>query len=220
MKILKNYVDAMFKEMPETRDILDLKQSILESMEQKYEDLLAEGKNESEALGTVISQFGDIEELKEAYGFEEKNPSKKGIFIDEDGVHIESKERKIQIGNDSGIKIRISDDEEIPPRKRKSLFTEIGTPLAVAVYLFLGFDRGLWHPGWVVIPITAMMMESIDKWIFSHKPFYKKLTKTIESLAMSIFFIAAFVYGAWHPGWLILVIGWLLNQLVRNVFRT
>lgn len=46
-------------------------------MENKYDDLISEGKTEQEAFGTVISQFGDINELKEAYGVAVNNDDTK-----------------------------------------------------------------------------------------------------------------------------------------------
>lgn len=68
MNTLENYVEAMFNDFPKTKENLDVKVNILESMEDKYDDLIANGKTEQEALGIVISQFGDISELKEAFG--------------------------------------------------------------------------------------------------------------------------------------------------------
>lgn len=68
MNTLENYVEAMFNDFPKTKENLDVKANILASMEDKYDDLIANGKTEQVALGIVISQFGDISELKEAFG--------------------------------------------------------------------------------------------------------------------------------------------------------
>lgn len=68
MNTLENYVEAMFNDFLKTKENLDVKANILASMEDKYDDLIANGKTEQLALGIVISQFGDISELKEAFG--------------------------------------------------------------------------------------------------------------------------------------------------------
>lgn len=68
MDTLKDYVEAMFHDFPKTEENLEVKANILASMEDKYEGLIAEGKSIQEATGIVITQFGDINELKEAYG--------------------------------------------------------------------------------------------------------------------------------------------------------
>lgn len=67
MDILRDYVEVMFQDFPKTKANFNLKDNILESMENKYEDLIADGKTGQEAVGIVIAQFGNIDELKEAY---------------------------------------------------------------------------------------------------------------------------------------------------------
>lgn len=64
MQTIRDYIDVMFKDIPNTKKFVDIKMSMLETMETKYADLTREGKNEQEALATVISQFGNIDELK------------------------------------------------------------------------------------------------------------------------------------------------------------
>ncbi|TLG72721.1 permease prefix domain 1-containing protein [Culicoidibacter larvae] len=68
METIQNYVEVMFKDFPRTKAMVDLKSNILDTMENKYQALLAEGKSENEAVGMVISQFGNIDELKKEYG--------------------------------------------------------------------------------------------------------------------------------------------------------
>ena len=69
MEALKNYVTTMFHKLPTTQESLDIKENILISMEDKYADLIANGKTEDEAFQIVIDQFGDINELKEVLDF-------------------------------------------------------------------------------------------------------------------------------------------------------
>ena len=68
MKILKNYVDTMFIDFPKTKANEELKENILESMTNSLSDLMSDGMSEQEAIGKVISRFGDIDELKLEYG--------------------------------------------------------------------------------------------------------------------------------------------------------
>ena len=70
MKKIHDYVEVMFQEFPKTKKINDIKANIIDAMESKYEDLIAEGKTEQEAVGVVIAQFGNIDELKEEFGME------------------------------------------------------------------------------------------------------------------------------------------------------
>lgn len=67
MDTIKNYVETMFINLPETPEMLQLKTDILANMEDKYEELLAEGMSENAAIGQVISEFGNIEEVLEEF---------------------------------------------------------------------------------------------------------------------------------------------------------
>lgn len=63
MNTIENYVDTMFMNLAVTDEILALKSEILANMEDKYEELKSEGLTENEAIGMVISEFGNIDEL-------------------------------------------------------------------------------------------------------------------------------------------------------------
>lgn len=77
METIKGYIDAMFREFPDTEEVHKLKQSILESMEDKYQELIQDGKSENEAIGTVIAQFGNIDELKKEFSINSKESDNK-----------------------------------------------------------------------------------------------------------------------------------------------
>ena len=63
METIKSYLDNMFMGLPKTKELENLKEELLSSMEDKYMELKAQGKSENEAIGIVISEFGNIEEL-------------------------------------------------------------------------------------------------------------------------------------------------------------
>ncbi len=72
METIRNYLEAMFANMPRTAEVEKAKRELLQMMEDKYNELLAEGKSENEAVGTVISEFGNLEDLAEALGLEDE----------------------------------------------------------------------------------------------------------------------------------------------------
>lgn len=47
-------------------------------------------------------------------------------------------------------------------REESSLFS-ITMPLAAILYLLLGFTKGLWHPGWIIFPIVAIITAFIER---------------------------------------------------------
>lgn len=63
MKVIREYLETLFMNLPQTAAVQKAKEDLTAIMEDHYHELLAEGKNEHEAIGTVISEFGSIDEL-------------------------------------------------------------------------------------------------------------------------------------------------------------
>ncbi len=70
MEAIREYLHNLFMSLPETPEVLRAKAALLEMMEDKYDELVSEGKSEKEAVGTVISEFGNLDELAEELGIE------------------------------------------------------------------------------------------------------------------------------------------------------
>ncbi len=71
MNAIRNYLDNMFRNLPNTEEVRRAKAELLQMMEDKYEELISEGKSENEAVGIVISEFGNLDELAESLGIQE-----------------------------------------------------------------------------------------------------------------------------------------------------
>ncbi|MDL4841782.1 permease prefix domain 1-containing protein [Aquibacillus rhizosphaerae] len=63
METINNYLENMFASLPNTEEMRKLKEELLSNMEEKYHELKRDGKTENEAIGIVISEFGNIDEL-------------------------------------------------------------------------------------------------------------------------------------------------------------
>ncbi|MBO6297412.1 MAG: hypothetical protein J6N53_01090 [Lachnospiraceae bacterium] len=70
METIKNYLEAMFANLPRTPEVIKAKDELWQMMEDKYNELRAEGRSENEAVGIVISEFGNLDELAETLGLE------------------------------------------------------------------------------------------------------------------------------------------------------
>ena len=60
MDTIKSYLETMFANLPATAEVLKAKDELWGMMEDKYNELISEGKSENEAVGTVISQNSAI----------------------------------------------------------------------------------------------------------------------------------------------------------------
>ena len=65
---LRKYVEDMVRDIPKTRSVVDLKEEIIGNMEERYDDLRADGYGEQDAFDCTINAMGDIRSL-----FEEEN---------------------------------------------------------------------------------------------------------------------------------------------------
>lgn len=72
METIKNYLEAMFANMPNNEAVIRAKNELLQMMEDKYNELISEGQTENAAVGAVISDFGNLDELAEDLGIMEE----------------------------------------------------------------------------------------------------------------------------------------------------
>jgi len=88
METIKTYLENMFMHLPKNREALHAKEELLNMMEDKYLELKNEGKTENEAVGIVISEFGNLNEVAEELGLSQmmkdvsEEPDKRVITLD------------------------------------------------------------------------------------------------------------------------------------------
>ncbi|MBO5260072.1 MAG: hypothetical protein J6B26_06805 [Agathobacter sp.] len=68
METIRNYLETMFAQLPNSPQVLHAKDELWNMMEDKYNELIQEGKSDNEAIAIVISEFGNLNELSEELG--------------------------------------------------------------------------------------------------------------------------------------------------------
>ncbi len=76
METIRMYLDNMFSALPKTEQMAEIKSNILSNMEEKYNELKSADKSENEAIGIVISEFGNIDELVSELGIKREDEAK------------------------------------------------------------------------------------------------------------------------------------------------
>ena len=71
METIKNYLESMFRGLPLTDKVMKAKSELLQMMEDKYTELIRSGKSENEAVGDVIQNFGNLEDLADDLGIQD-----------------------------------------------------------------------------------------------------------------------------------------------------
>ncbi len=60
---LREHIEGLFKDAPRTKQVLEIKEEILQNTVDRYNDLLAEGKTEEEAFNISVAGIGDISHI-------------------------------------------------------------------------------------------------------------------------------------------------------------
>jgi len=82
MDTIRTYLDNAFAAFPKTEKVQALKHEMLASMEEKYQALKADGKNDNEAIGSVIANFGSINEIAAELGITSDSADEEsGIYL-------------------------------------------------------------------------------------------------------------------------------------------
>lgn len=74
MKTIQEHVDALFREIPDSDRKDALKREIVENLEEKVRDLMAQGKAEEDAINRAIVEFGDISDIRDELRTQQQLP--------------------------------------------------------------------------------------------------------------------------------------------------
>ncbi|MCK5156376.1 MAG: hypothetical protein KAQ69_08105 [Spirochaetales bacterium] len=85
MITIKEYVEGLFREVPDSQDKENIIQEIILNLEEKVQDLMEQGKTEEDAINKSIVDFGDVSEIR------------KDLLLSADGYHV--KKNKINYTN-------------------------------------------------------------------------------------------------------------------------
>ncbi|MGX7418675.1 permease prefix domain 1-containing protein [Carnobacterium gallinarum] len=101
MEQIREYIEAIFSSLPKTKEIVELRQNMLENMEDKYNELIESGMNQDEAVGSVIRSIGTAKELKSELGMMDdlKNEAEKVNYDAEESIQTMSEiQSKVGMG--------------------------------------------------------------------------------------------------------------------------
>ena len=153
METIRTYLENMFARLPQTPQIIRLENDMLRTMEDKYEELKSEGKSENEAVGIVISEFGNIDELLAELDLQAPEGSagvqegRESARSGQNGFHFSSEESEGSGSRETGSQAIYLDQEQadqiIRDKIRISRIMAFGISLFLLGPAFLFLVRGL-----------------------------------------------------------------------------
>src|SRR5574344_1713256 len=134
MDTIKNYLENMFMNMPKTDKVLKAKVELGQMMEDKYNELIKEGKSDNEAVGIVISEFGNIKEIAGDLGIDDQVTMKNTAAENARPVSMEEARTYISDTIHASIEIGIAVFMFITASAAWLLFENVGRVLAPVMF--------------------------------------------------------------------------------------
>ncbi len=210
---IRKEVNTLFQNAPNTKRANDLKDEIISNAEDKYEDLIKQGKNEEEALQIVMKEIGNVDELIEELNknnpihiqYVEEARKKTGLIVSICvGLYILSV-----------IACVVLDELGLPDFITASSFLSIaGVSTCVLIYHFMTKPKYTKYDDTIV--------EEFKEWK-GKKDKNKEIKKTIDSiiwtLTVIIYLVVSFTFGIWYISWIIFLIASLIENIIKLIFK-
>lgn len=211
---LRRYVENLFEEAPQNKKTIELKEEMIQNLQEKYQDLLEEGKSEEAAYNIAIASIGDVSGLLEelqASGTEKHY----------------SQEMLLKSRNRSALLVTIA----------VMLYILCVLPVIFANY-FENEVQGLVLMVLMVAAATGLLVynnmtklkkvrmddtvvEEFREWKEkgnSLNQIFRSVSIALWSLAIAVYFMVSFVTMAWYITWVIFLIAGAVQAIVKAVF--
>lgn len=210
---IRKEVNTLFENAPNTKRANDLKDEIISNAEDKYDDLMKQGKSEEEALQIVIKEIGNVDELIEelnknnpihtAYAMEARRKTALIVSICV-GLYILSV-----------ISCVVLEEIGVPDFITASGFLAIaGVSTCILIYHFMT------KPKYTKYEDT--MVEEFKEWKGKNDK-NKEIKKAIDSilwtLTVIVYLVVSFTFGIWYISWIIFLIASLIENIIKLMFK-
>lgn len=206
---LRSYIESLFEEAPATKKAVELKEELIQNLNDKYDDLLSEGKTPEAAYNLSVAGIGDVSSLIEDL--------KKDIDEQTETAAPKAKKRSALFVSSAVMLYILS---VIPVL----LLGSCGYELQGVVLMFLCIAaatgllvyNGMTKPTYrkkddtVVEEFKAWKSENTDR-----VRVRKAVSSALWMLVVVLYFLISFYTMRWDISWIIFLIG----AVVENVFR-
>lgn len=213
---LREYVENIFKNTPDTLKAVELKEEIIQNLIEKYHDLLSDGKTEQAAYNISIASIGDVNELLRGLNPQENSSDDKKSF--DKGKENHSLRSAVMISVAVMLYILsvvpcilFPDNEALAP----SLMFII---IAIATGLIV-FNANLKKR---YKKSDDTIVENFKEWNQkeqSRKSLKRAINTIIWSLTLIAYFVISFTTGAWYISWVIFIMGITACGISNAIFE-
>ncbi len=199
---IKNYIESVFRGVPQTEHSESIKNEILQNLLDKYHDLKNEGRNDEEAYAIAISSGGDLSDIV--------------ADLKSGSTSAEKIHQKIQQNAGQGH----YNTRKLTKRERKKieLLNSVLWPITIFVYFFYSIlVDGAWSYSWIIFLITPSI-ESFYKYTViksNEKIKNRALSSCLWTSVTAFYFIISFITHRWGITWLIFIFGIAVSNIIK-----
>jgi len=211
---LRNHVEQLFSTAPKTKQVIEIKEEILQNTTERYNDLLSEGKTEEAAFNIAVAGIGDIEQLLKSVG----TGNVQGYTREE----IEKDRKKsaallaiaIMLYIISIIPLLLCDSTGIGENTAVVMMFSI---IAIATGLIIYRANSKLH-----ISSDGNVVDEFKVWSGKKEEqsaLEKSLNSVIGSVCLVIYLVVSFITGAWYITWLVFPIAAAVKNVVQAIIE-
>lgn len=220
---IKNYVEVLFRDIPNTQKAQELKEEILSTLNDHFEAHIAEGKSENQAYTESLADLGDVDELLKGLEPDKDLKEKIDVFRQKRAKNTSIAVMLYILG--IVCVIGFSTIPDMLNVGRTDLFPIIGV---ISMFLFVAVATGL------IIYTNMSMPQDVSHYISQthgkhHEIHYNGDSKGLRILAsfmkvywtlvLVIYLTVSFSTGMWGWTWLIWVIASAIKEAIYIFFN-
>ena len=214
---LRRYIESLFEETRPTKKAVELKEEMLQNLEDKYRDLLAEGKTPEAAFNIAVAGIGDVSTLLRQL--------EEGFRSESEIERYENARRRSAMLTAIAVMMYIL--SVLPGLLLSGLgsgyaATLIGFPvfiIMVAAATGLLIYNSMTKPRY--LQETDSLVDEFREWqsdTQDRKQMRTAISTALWSLILVLYFIISFTTHAWHITWIIFLMGALVESLLNLFF--
>lgn len=205
---LREYIESLFKDAPDTVKTVELKEEMLQNLYEKYNDLLAEGRSEQAAFNIAVAGVGDVGDLIETLRSDGPAGSP---------VQTESARRRSAALVAAAVMLYIL--SVVPcillPDLWGPVLLFVFCAAATGLLIYNGMTRTCYRKA------DDTMVEQFREWKDrndSRTQICRAIAGAVWALAVVAYFLISFFTQAWHITWLLFPIAGAATAVVKAAF--
>ena len=214
---LRRYVDGLFARTAPTKKAVELKEEMLQNMEDKYNDLISEGKTPEAAYNIVVAGVGDVGALISELEVEAPDSPE---YIEFEA----SRQKSAMLTAIAVMGYILSFLPLIVLELFDSRYSgRIGVPFmflmiagATGILVYNNMSKPKYIKG------SATMVEEFREWqagATDKKSMRRAISAALWSIILVLYFVISFWTGAWAVSWIIFPLG-VAVEAILNIFFT